>query len=95
MMRDAWVADSLEDAARVYGPEVMDAYKYYWRDLDLNVVPFQYTWYDRRDRLAIAMGERGDPEARLALENITLKHRDQTMKQRARHALDRLAAASN
>ena len=27
MMRDAWVADSLEDAARVYGPEVMDAHK--------------------------------------------------------------------
>ena len=32
MMRDAWVADSLEDAARVYGPEVMDAYKYYWQN---------------------------------------------------------------
>jgi probable F420-dependent oxidoreductase len=32
MMRDAWVADSLEDAARVYGPEVMAAYKYYWRN---------------------------------------------------------------
>ena len=32
MMRDAWVADSLGDAARVYGPEVMAAYKYYWRN---------------------------------------------------------------
>ena len=32
MMRDAWVADSLEDAARVLGSEVMDAYKYYWRN---------------------------------------------------------------
>lgn len=32
LMRDAWVADSREDAARVYGPEVMDAYKYYWRN---------------------------------------------------------------
>ena len=32
LMRDAWVADSLEDAARVYGPEVMRAYKYYWRN---------------------------------------------------------------
>jgi hypothetical protein len=27
MMRDAWVADSLEDAARVCGPELMDADK--------------------------------------------------------------------
>lgn len=31
LMRDAWVADSVADAARVYGPEVMAAYKYYWR----------------------------------------------------------------
>ena len=31
MMRDAWVADSMADAARIYGPEVMEAYKYYWR----------------------------------------------------------------
>ena len=32
LMRDAWVGDGLNDAARVYGPEVMQAYKYYWRN---------------------------------------------------------------
>ncbi|MCB1740381.1 MAG: LLM class flavin-dependent oxidoreductase [Gammaproteobacteria bacterium] len=32
VMRDAWVADSLGEAARIYGPEVMDAYRYYWRN---------------------------------------------------------------
>ena len=32
LMRDAWVAPTREDAERVYGPEVMDAYKYYWRN---------------------------------------------------------------
>ncbi len=32
LMRDAWVADSFEEAARVYGPEVTDAYRYYWRN---------------------------------------------------------------
>lgn len=31
LMRDAWVADSLGEAARVYGPEVMAAYRYYWK----------------------------------------------------------------
>ena len=31
LMRDAWVASSRAEAERVYGPEVMDAYKYYWR----------------------------------------------------------------
>lgn len=54
-MRDAWVADSLEDAARVYGPEVMTAYKYYWRNgaVAFQDIPsedsFQYEnmWKDR------------------------------------------------
>ena len=32
LMRDAWVGDGLNEAARVYGPEVMEAYKYYWRN---------------------------------------------------------------
>jgi alkanesulfonate monooxygenase SsuD/methylene tetrahydromethanopterin reductase-like flavin-dependent oxidoreductase (luciferase family) len=30
MMRDAWVANSREDAERIYGPEVLTAYKYYF-----------------------------------------------------------------
>ena len=32
LMRDAWVAQSRAEAERVYGPEVMTAYKYYWRN---------------------------------------------------------------
>ena len=31
LMRDAWVASTRAEAERVYGPEVMTAYKYYWR----------------------------------------------------------------
>ncbi|MCH7605624.1 MAG: LLM class flavin-dependent oxidoreductase [Chloroflexi bacterium] len=31
LMRDAWVAASRAEAEAVYGPEVMAAYKYYWR----------------------------------------------------------------
>jgi len=64
-----------------------DDYKYYWCDLDLEVVPFSYRWYDRRDRRAIEMGEAGDPEAAVALENIALKHRDPAMRRRAEEAL--------
>jgi probable F420-dependent oxidoreductase len=55
MMRDAWVADSLEDAARVYGPEVMAAYKYYWRNgaeafkniESEDALEFELMWKDR------------------------------------------------
>ena len=32
LMRDAWVARTRAEAERVYGPEVIDAYKYYWRN---------------------------------------------------------------
>jgi len=32
IMRDAWVAGSRKEAEEVYGPEVLDAYRYYWRN---------------------------------------------------------------
>ncbi len=32
IMRDAWVAGSRKEAEEVYGPEVMQAYKYYWQN---------------------------------------------------------------
>ena len=67
-----------------------DEYKYYWRHLDLEVVPFTFHWYDRRDRRAIEMGEAGDGEAAVALENITLKHRDPGIRARAAAALENL-----
>ena len=32
LMRDAWVAGTRAEAERVYGPEVMAAYRYYWEN---------------------------------------------------------------
>ena len=32
LMRDAWVAETRAEAEEVYGPEVIAAYKYYWRN---------------------------------------------------------------
>lgn len=67
-----------------------DPLKYYWRDLDLTAEPFAYHWYDRRDERAIQMGEAGDGEALVALENISLKHRDPDIRSRAEAALNTL-----
>ena len=67
-----------------------DEYKYYRRDFKLDVVPFTFDWYDRREEKAIAMGESGDPEASIALENIALKHRDPAVCARAQRALEQL-----
>lgn len=67
-----------------------DRFQYYWQDLPLTIEPFSFQWYHRRDRLAIEMGEAGNPEAAVALENITLKHRDARMRERASAALAKL-----
>ncbi|HUG35721.1 MAG TPA: LLM class flavin-dependent oxidoreductase, partial [Candidatus Limnocylindrales bacterium] len=32
LMRDAWVAETPAEAEKVYGPEVMAAYQYYWQN---------------------------------------------------------------
>jgi probable F420-dependent oxidoreductase len=32
LMRDAWAAETRAEAAAVYGPEVMTAYRYYWQN---------------------------------------------------------------
>lgn len=32
LMRDTWVAETRAEAVEVYGPEVITAYKYYWRN---------------------------------------------------------------
>jgi len=32
LMRDGWVAPTRAEAERIYGPEVMTAYRYYWRN---------------------------------------------------------------
>lgn len=64
-----------------------DAYKYYWHELDVDIEAFTFHWYDRRDRRAIEMGQAGDPNAAVALENITLKHRDAHMREAAAAAL--------
>ena len=64
-----------------------DTYQYYWKNLELDVVPFTFHWYDRRDRRAIEMGNAGDANAAVALENITLKHRDPMMRKAAEAAL--------
>ena len=62
LMRDAWVAETRAEAEEVYGPEVIEAYKYYWRnglsDFDSIRSEDEITLDNlREDRLIL-----GDPE---------------------------------
>jgi Phytanoyl-CoA dioxygenase (PhyH) len=56
--------------------------QYYWRDLSLNVVPFDRSHYERRDRMAFEMAERGDRSARDAV--LRIAQRDPNPEKRAR-----------
>ena len=67
-----------------------DDYKYYWRDLDLEVVPFDLTPFDERDNRAIELGFKGDPRARSALIGVIHRHRDEELRKRATEALAHL-----
>ena len=56
--------------------------QYYWQNLDLDVVPLDRSYYDRRDDMAFEMAERGDVKARDTLLRIV--QRDPDPKKRAR-----------
>ena len=56
--------------------------QYYWRAFDLEVVPLDRSAYERRDRMAFEMAERGDRAARDTL--LRIAQRDPTPEKRAR-----------
>jgi probable F420-dependent oxidoreductase len=65
-MRDAWVAETRAEAEKVYGPEVMAAYKYYWEN---RLAEFQNIPPDAPFTLETLAPDRlilGDPETCIA-----------------------------
>jgi hypothetical protein len=64
-----------------------DAFKYYWKDLDLEIEPFDLTPFDDRDTKAVTMGHAKDDRARSALVGVIHRHRDEAMREKARVAL--------
>ena len=66
--------------------------KYYWKEHDLKVVPFDLRYYERRDRMAFEMAARGDGRAKSALQRIVSNDPDGGKRARARAALEELEA---
>ena len=76
----------------VYADWSSDDQKYYWRALSPNVVPFDRHYYERRDRMAFDMAERGDPTARDALLRIVQRDPNEGKRRRAGSLLRALGA---
>ena len=76
----------------VYAGWSSDDQQYYWRALSPNVVPFDRHYYERRDRMAFEMAERGDSTARDALLRIVQRDPDEEKRRRAERLLGALGA---
>ena len=66
--------------------------QYYWKDLNLEVVPLDRSHYERRDAMAFEMAERGDRAARDAILRIIQRDRNAAKRAKAETLLARLDA---
>ena len=68
---------------QVYADWESTEYQYYWEKLDLDVVPFDMRYYDKRDAIAFEMAERGERAARDTLLRIVQRDPDVAKRERA------------
>ena len=71
-----------------------ERYKDYWKRYDLDVVPYDRGYLERRDEMALAAAERGDPDAIETLMLIEMRDPDPAKRQRATDLMARLRAAA-
>ena len=74
----------------VYGSWQGTAERYYWRAQEPKVVPFDTSYYEKRDEIAFAMAERGETAARDTLLRIVQRDRDEGKRARAQALVTRL-----
>jgi hypothetical protein len=67
----------------IYAGWTSDELKYYWRNLDLKIAPFNPVWLDKRDARAFELAAAGDPRARSVLQRIVARDADPAKRARA------------
>ena len=67
-----------------------DVPQYYWWDATPRIVPFDRQYYERRDSIAFEMAERGDGEARAALQRIVQRDPDAAKRDKASQLIGKL-----
>ncbi len=68
--------------------------QYYWQQSELTVTEYDSRYHDKRDRMAMEMGRRGDPRARSALQRIVSRGTDPALQAQAADLLTTLETAS-
>ncbi len=76
----------------IYADWPTDTHKYYWRDLDLNLVEFDHSYAEKRDEMAIEMAKAGDKTSRSALQRMAARSPDPARREQAVALLARLDA---
>ena len=71
-----------------------DRHKDYWKRYDLNVVPYDRGYLERRDEMALEAAERGDPNAIETLMLIEMRDPDPAKRQRASDLMAQLRATA-
>jgi hypothetical protein len=64
--------------------------QYYWKDMDLTVVPLDRRWYEIRDEMAFKMAEEGDERCRSTLQRVAIRDPSSAKRDRAKRALELL-----
>ena len=71
----------------IYAEWPDDRLQYYWRQCELDVVDYDDSYHEERDRQALVLGEQGDPLAVSALQRIVARNDDPAKRQQAAELL--------
>jgi hypothetical protein len=80
----------------IYADWPSDQLQYYWKEweMDLEFKEYDFSYFDKRDRLAFEMAARGDLQARSTLQRITARDKDAAKREKAAKLLAELDAAA-
>jgi len=80
----------------IYADWPSDELQYYWKEWEagLEFKEYDFSYFDKRDRLAFEMGGRGDVKARSTLQRIVARDRDPAKREKAAKMLAELDAAN-
>ena len=93
---DPTAPDSLEPHGKlitweeIYGDWPNHERKYYWRDREMTLQPYNNSYYEKRDEMAFQMAAIGDDRAVSTLQRIISRDTDPAKKARAARLLEQL-----